>query len=991
MNRQTGPGPQSSPPEPGNRAAQPGGKLNGRATGPREPVGVGPRETGKLLSSAVSLSGFAQDDPRVVSALEAYLEAIQAGHPCSRDEFLARHSEIADVLGECLSGLEFIQTTAPQLTDAQVARAQLADVMPTCAQLGEYRILREIGRGGMGVVYEAEQVSLGRRVALKVLPFAAAIDPKQRQRFQIEAQAAAQLHHPHIVPIFGVGCDHGIHYYAMQFVEGRSLSAILHELRLNRESKSGMAQPAGKPVLEATEENSDRAKMASEDRLGMTEPCLSSPRDEREQSTYLDALLLPHSCAGAYNHSTAPSATGLTHQNRAFCRNVARLGAEAADALDHAHGLGVVHRDIKPANLLIDGDGALWITDFGLARIPSDLSLTHTGDVVGTLRYMSPEQAQARGGVVDQRADIYALGMTLYELLTLEPAFDGRDHQELLRQIALDEPVPPRKKNPAVPRDLETIVLKAIAKDPSSRYTTAQEFAADLRRFMDGQPILARRPGPLERALRWAGRRKDLVATAAAVLILALVVGSATTVSQIRKTDESLRKKDAERNAWINDLYPYLDQMGMTILESASMPSHEGAAAFTDDEVRQKYEKALSIFQQAIDLPPDDVSTRAIIARAYTRRAYTRWMWSMFKAARNGLEPQLLADAQDDFQQSVTLLEKLLVDSPGDRQTRRYLAEALGFGGQGCCVLSQMREDEALPLYKRSIEIRHQLLRELDTAADGSAAQADLAGERSDLASLLTTIQWVARLLEKKGRAAEANALRRQLGEDVAAVVSRLSRPEFRERRTALAAHLMNNHGVVPDPTGRRDGMTACRYALMLDPNNAKANNNVAWALVSVPADPWFDPAQGFALATKATELEPLNWYFQNTLGVAAYRDGKWETAAEIFKRSTTSTGGAAHDLFFLAMTYWQQGSKKEAREMYEMAVARADKSADKYNPYELEELSRFRAEAAALLGQPCEKPRHEKKQPDCEKKSTATDTAQKMKPVDKETVAPTS
>src|SRR5262249_35667673 len=163
----------------------------------------------------------------------------------------------------------------------------------------------------------------------------------------------------------------------------------------------------------------------------------------------------------------APTLMGPVHQDRAFCQNVARLGAEAAEALDHAHGLGILHRDVKPANLLIDGQGAVWITDFGLARFHSDRSITGTGDVVGTLRYMSPEQAQARRGVVDQRTDIYSLGVTLYELLTLRPAFDGCDHHELLHQIALQEPVPPRRLNPAVPRDLETIILKAMAKDLS--------------------------------------------------------------------------------------------------------------------------------------------------------------------------------------------------------------------------------------------------------------------------------------------------------------------------------------------------------------------------------------------------------------------------------------------------------------------------------------------------------------------------------------------
>ena len=154
------------------------------------------------------------------------------GVTISRSDFLAQHSEIADALRQCLSGLEFIHAAGMQLNGSQsFSSSQPSDLISPSARLGDYRILREVGRGGMGVVYEAEQVSLGRHVALKVLPFAAAIDPKQRQRFQIEAQAAAQLHHPHIVPIFSVGCDHEIHYYAMQFVEGRSLSAMLHELR----------------------------------------------------------------------------------------------------------------------------------------------------------------------------------------------------------------------------------------------------------------------------------------------------------------------------------------------------------------------------------------------------------------------------------------------------------------------------------------------------------------------------------------------------------------------------------------------------------------------------------------------------------------------------------------------------------------------------------------------------------------------------------------
>src|SRR5205085_5778169 len=166
-------------------------------------------------------------------------------------------------------------------------------------------------------------------------------------------------------------------------------------------------------------------------------------------------------------------------------RRLAEWGVQAAEALDHAHQAGIVHRDVKPANLMLDERGNLWVTDFGLAHVQhSEASLTRTGDLVGTLRYMSPEQALAKRVVIDHRTDVYSLGVTLYELLTLHPALDGRDRQELLRQIAFEEPPPPRRHNPAVPRELETVVLKAMAKEPADRYASAQELADDLRRFL---------------------------------------------------------------------------------------------------------------------------------------------------------------------------------------------------------------------------------------------------------------------------------------------------------------------------------------------------------------------------------------------------------------------------------------------------------------------------------------------------------------------------
>ncbi|MFI5454631.1 MAG: protein kinase [Isosphaerales bacterium] len=910
-----------------------------------EPAQTEPKS---LVSLSLSLGGFTRDDPRVIAALEVYLEDLRAGRPWSRDEFLARHAEIADALSQCLTGLEFIQGAAAQLGGSQVfSVADPANALPPRAQLGDYRILREVGRGGMGVVYEAEQVSLGRRVALKVLPFAAAIDPKQRQRFQIEAQAAAQLHHPHIVPIFNVGCDQGIHYYAMQFVEGRSLAAVLHELRHGHEAPTGVGRSSVLVELQPTDEappSSAGALDAGPAHTAALEPSTVDP-DQRAltgpETVSTQSLGLSPS-----NLALAPTAVGPVHQDRAFCHNIARLGAEAADALDHAHGLGILHRDIKPANLLIDPHGALWITDFGLARFPSDLSLTHTGDMVGTLRYMSPEQALARRGVVDQRTDIYSLGVTLYELVTLRPAFDGRDHQELLRQIALDEPVSPRRLNPAVPRDLETIVLKAMAKDPSSRYATAQELATDLSRFLDDQPILARRPGAPERALRWARRHKELVATAAAILVLALTISTAAIWAQARKTELANQK----RIAFVIDSYPFLHREGTRAIQDASGPLLLGQAdTATRKEASEILEQWLRFFQQAIELPPNDLKSREVIARAYSRLGYTHWMLSI----ANGFEPRLQAEALAEYRRSVDLLEKLLADSPGDQNIRRYLAEALGLGNMGCCLRTALRTEEAESLYRRAIQIRRELLR---GTGSGSVAdvrvRADVAGELDDLPYLVSTVHLMAGLLDAKGRVAEAEGLRRQLQDDIVAVAARLSEPKFQQRRQMWVERLTSGQLPLFDGSRRRDMMINHRLALILDASNATVLNNLAWSLAGVPGDPWFDPAQGLILARKAVAIEPNEWTYLNTLGVAAFRAHDWETAAKVFHQATTFTGGGAYNFFFLAMTYWHQGNKKEAREMYDRAVAWTDK-----NKPDDPELRQFRAEAAALLGQPCPKP----------------------------------
>jgi WD40 repeat protein/serine/threonine protein kinase len=389
--------------------------------------------------------------------------------------------------------------------------------------LGDFRLLREVGRGGMGVVYEAEQMTLNRRVALKVLPFAATLDPRHIQRFKHEAQAAAYLHHTNIVPVYTVGCERGVYYYAMQFIEGQTLAALIRGLRRQGPEPSSSAPT---PLYASSQADGERPKPTARP------PTAAVPSTQR----------------------SAP--------DPAYHRRAAQLGVQAAEALEHAHQLGVIHRDIKPANLLIDGAGNLWVTDFGLAHCQSQVGLTLTGDLVGTLRYMSPEQALGGRAPVDHRTDIYSLGATLYELLALRPAFPGRDRQELLRQIAQEEPVPPRQLDRAIPAELETIVLKALAKAPEERYATAGELADDLRRFLEDRPIRARRPTALQRARKWARRHQALVRSAlvSGVLLLALAVIALALSNHFirqeqRQTEAARKDADAARDDLEAHLY----------------------------------------------------------------------------------------------------------------------------------------------------------------------------------------------------------------------------------------------------------------------------------------------------------------------------------------------------------------------------------------------------------------------------------------------------
>jgi serine/threonine protein kinase/Flp pilus assembly protein TadD len=479
----------------------------------------------------------------VADVTDEFMERVRRGERPDIEDYARRHPQIASVLRHVLPALEVIGSRESGWPSGpSTAHAELEPEGP----LGDFRLVREIGRGGMGVVYKAVQISLGREVALKVLPFAAALDAKQLQRFKNEAQAAAHLHHTNIVPVYGIGCERGVHYYAMQYIDGQTVAAIIADLRrLSGRDADTKHDPDG-PAAEVTKDLAS-GRWAPANRA---KECLAG-------SATVAPAAAPSAQAGTGISSggarpIAVASTEPSTRTPAYFRSIANLGMQAAQALEHAHAMGVIHRDIKPANLIVDLRGNLWITDFGLARLQDNGELTVTGDLVGTLRYMSPEQALAQRVGVDHRTDLYSLGMTLYELMTLEPAFGSHDRGELLRQIAFEEPRRPQLKNTALPTDLETIVLKAIEKNPNERYTTAQELADDLERFLGDKPIRARRPSLLDRAAKLARRHRTAVWSAGislAVLLLMAVAGLAT--SNVLITHERNQKgaalKERER------------------------------------------------------------------------------------------------------------------------------------------------------------------------------------------------------------------------------------------------------------------------------------------------------------------------------------------------------------------------------------------------------------------------------------------------------------
>jgi serine/threonine protein kinase len=615
---------------------------------------------------------------------EDFVARFRRGERPSLTEYAERHPQWADQIRTLFPALVVMEKVHPGAADGTAPEADVSRTVVRPERLGDYRIVREVGRGGMGVVYEAEQESLGRHVALKVLPAHAVLDPRHHQRFKREARAAARLHHTNIVPVYGVGEQDGLHYYVMQFIRGLGLNDVLAELKrlrqVQQQSPSDSARACDPSAAVV-------ARSLLTGQFGRDRPEAADAVPVAGPASTLTELHLPGQTEGST----------LSQCGRPYWHSVARIGLQVADALAFAASQGILHRDIKPSNLLLDIRGTVWVTDFGLAKAETDVDdVTHTGDVVGTVRYMAPERFQ---GGADVRSDLYALGLTLYELLTLRPAFAETDRNKLMAQVMHEQPLGPRSLAPNIPRDLETIVLKAIARAPAHRYQTAAELADDLQRFLDDRPIKARRLNLAQRGWRWC-RRKPALAAVSAGLVLVLVGGVAGVGWQWWRAESEATVARRERNEAETSFRQALDAVDefCTQVSQDVLLNEPGMQPLR----RKLLASARDYYETFVARRDGDARARVQLGRAKVRLA-------VLAADLDGK-----AQARHLYEEAIAYLEYLNRDFPGVAEYRDALA--IGYGDFAVLLLELNEPRRAEELFRQGLAVEDGLM-----AADPSA------------------------------------------------------------------------------------------------------------------------------------------------------------------------------------------------------------------------------------------------------------------------------
>lgn len=556
-----------------------------------------------------------QQQQQLTELLDDYLQRLERGECADPSELTVDHPDLRDAFGCYVAKLNAIHGLAGVVQPLERIDLDSLEQDEAC-RLGEFEIIQEIGRGGMGTVYEARQASLNRRVALKLLPMSATFDARQVARFKNEANAAGQLHHPNIVPIYSVGSARHIHYYSMQLIDGVSIDQWVNQ------HSAGESMPWQQPV---------------------------------------------------------------------------RWAIEIASALQCAHESGIIHRDIKPSNLMLDQNDRIWVTDFGLARCQTDLALTQSGDMIGTLRYMSPEQAAGKPEVVDYRTDIYSLAASLFEMLTLRPAIQGADRSTLLRQLDRDEPVRLKDVRPDLPTELSVVLQKAMAKRKDDRYESADQFSDDLQCVLGGRPTLAQPPSLAIKIQRFSTRHRRSMAAAASMIAVLLIVLAISSVVILRKNQDILgHKLRADRN--FQRARSTVDQFGSTVAQRlAAIPGTERVRRSLLEDTLDYYKQFIAEANNAPELLTEIATTHTKIGYLVT-------------------ELESAAKAIDHFRTAAECFEKLPGRRTGDDDVRRLIAA--NDNHLGLALASTGQVSESMAAYQRAIALQNQIATSLRSDSD---------------------------------------------------------------------------------------------------------------------------------------------------------------------------------------------------------------------------------------------------------------------------------
>jgi serine/threonine protein kinase/tetratricopeptide (TPR) repeat protein len=842
---------------------------------------------------------------------EEFLERQRRGERPEISEYTDRYPELADHIRAFFPALvlvERLKTDGRGSTDGRGGGPWGA----APERLGEYRILREVGRGGMGVVYEALQESLGRRVALKVLAAPGLKDPRRLLRFRREARAAAGLHHTNIVPVFGVGESDGMHYYVMQFIPGLGLDAVLKEARRLRGVGIGVggdavARAAGEDTPPAT----DVARSLARWRFADWPPPVAGDEPAARASTPATGAAAP--TAVLPGDSRACSATKSAGR---YAQSVARIGVQVAGALDYAHGQGILHRDIKPSNLLLDGRGTVWVADFGLAKAADSDDLTHTGDVVGTLRYMAPERFDGRCG---PESDVYSLGLTLYELLALRPAFEESDRRRLIRLVTHSEPLRLRKLEPSVPRDLETIIHKAIDRDPRHRYAAAGELAEDLRRFLDGREIRARRLSPPEQAWRWCRRRPTEAALGVALLALvALAIGGGLWAYR-QRAEAALRQTRA-----CDSIVAMLAQAAT--LRQGGLWSEAGAAL--DQAGRRLEDVHDPHLNDVLRQARSDLDLAARLEECRIGRASHQWSKADYRRAAKDYAAAFAAAGLTPLDDPALVgrirrsaIHQSVVSALDDwalvTDDERLRAQALK-------LARQIDPDPAWRDRLRDPGLRGDRPRIERLAAEALAA---VATDRSPqvLLSLGLVLKDAGGDPEPLLRAAQEHEpdgfwINVTLGDVLSAVKPADAVGFYRAAlvKPRRAAWVWNNLGLAFERMGRLDeAVSAYRRATDLDPDGATAYGNLG---IILERQGRHDEAA--TMFRRAIEIGPAGALTHNYLGLVLMRMGRLAEAETAFRTAIQLGPGVAAAYYNLGLILEDRGRHEAAVALYRTAVA---------------------------------------------------------------------